>query len=240
MTQKLILAPLLHEELPFNCVVCSKLKSNGGSGKQNHSCAGVPGAPQLPLSSSVCIESSKGRIFWLERSLLFRKIGICRISSPSECLWVGTFRTCKIHKTREKPFEFSLKILFTANIMKPPAFYAADMLWGQNPVPTWKYQMHFYWCISVMLVFFKPILSMPWTSSFVVELKTVQTWKVHRFHGSCFQWIFSDFQLTMEPWSALLMILLFACPMCYRMQAQGGTSSSVHLAGATSICFLKS
>lgn len=45
-------------------------------GKQNHSSAGVPGAPQLPLSSSVCIGSSKGRIFWLEKSLLFRKIAI--------------------------------------------------------------------------------------------------------------------------------------------------------------------
>lgn len=33
MTQKLILAPLLHEEPPFNCVVCSELKSNGGAGK---------------------------------------------------------------------------------------------------------------------------------------------------------------------------------------------------------------
>lgn len=109
MTQKLILAPLLHEELPFNCDMCSKLKSNGGSGKQNHSCAGVPGVPQLPLSSPVCIESSKGRIFWLERSLLFRKMGICRISSPPECLWVGTFRTFKIHKTRENPLSFLSK-----------------------------------------------------------------------------------------------------------------------------------
>lgn len=117
--------------------------------------------------------------------------------------------------------------------MKPPAVYAADMLWGQNPMTIWKYQMHFYW----MLVFFKPILSMPWTSSLLVELKTVLTWRIHRFHGSYFQWIFSDFQLRMEPWSAWLMTLLFACPMCYRMQAQGGTSSSVHLAGATSVCF---
>lgn len=102
MTQKLILAPLLPEELPFNCVVCLKLKSNGGSGEAK---------PQLywcSWGSSVvcvilCIESSQGRIFWLENSLLFRKIAICRISSPSECLWVGTFRARKIHKTRETP-----------------------------------------------------------------------------------------------------------------------------------------
>lgn len=47
------------------------------------------------------------------------------------------------------------------------------------------------------------------------------------------------FQLRMKPWSALLMVLLFACHMCYRMQAQGGTSSSMHLAGAASICFPK-
>lgn len=107
MTQKLILASLLHEELPFNGDMCSKLKSNGGSGKQNHSCAGVPGVPQLPLSSPVCIESSKGRIFWLERSLLFRKMGIHRISSPPECLWVGTFRTCKIIKPEKTLWVFS-------------------------------------------------------------------------------------------------------------------------------------
>lgn len=47
----------------------------------------------------------------------------------------------------------------------------------------------------------------------------------------------SDFQLKVKTWSALLVILLFVCPMCYRMQAQGGTSSSMHLAGATNICF---
>lgn len=70
--------------------------------KQNHSCTGIPVRLQLPLPSSVCIESFEQRILWLEKSILFRKIPIFRISGPSECLWVGTFRACKIHIRPDK------------------------------------------------------------------------------------------------------------------------------------------
>lgn len=31
--------------------------------------------------------------------------------------------------------------------------------------------------------------------------------------------------------------IFFACPVCYKIQAQGGSSSSVHLAGAANIFF---
>lgn len=112
------LTSLLHEELPFNCVVCSKGKQSSGvrealledwrSWKSRHqTCNHIPVHLKLPLSSS------EQRFLWLEKSNI-GKIPIFRISGPSECLWVGTFRACKTHIRTDENFRyFSQKSVYS-------------------------------------------------------------------------------------------------------------------------------
>lgn len=67
-----------------------------------------------------------------------------------------------------------------------------------------------------------------------------ENWRQFCLRGSrCFKGVvLSECSSGLVSWAwSLAYGIFFACPMCYKIQAQGGGSSSVHLAGATVIFF---
>lgn len=123
--------------------------------------------------------------------------------------------------------------------MKPPVFYASGI--HLRPESSGDIEI----LDAFLLEVYQCLMFSSNPSCQYLELRPLQwNWRQFCLGGSrCFKEVFSkcSFGLVSWDWSLGQSCLCpsFACPMCYKIQAQGGSSSSVHLAGATNFFFLK-
>lgn len=117
--------------------------------------------------------------------------------------------------------------------MKPPVFYASGI--HLRPESSGDIEI----LDAFLLEVYQCLMFSSNPSCQYLELRPLQwNWRQFCLGGSrCFKEVFSkcSFGLVSWDWSLGQSCLCpsFACPMCYKIQAQGGSSSSVHLAGAT-------
>lgn len=237
-------------------MVCSKGKQSSGLGEASleylGSCESKTTAVLVflwifsCLCHPLCIEYSEQRILWLEKSISFRKIPIFRISGASECLWVGTFRPCKIHMRPEKNLRyFSQNYIHNKHKWNHLSLTLLTCSEARIQWPHGNTRCIFIRCVPMSNVFFKLILSVPWTSHPVVELKLFCLGGSRRFK----QIVFSECCSGLVSWkwslgqSCLWYLLgdyFFCMPHVLqntstRWQFKFSASSSAHLAGATTI-----